>query len=228
MAEQLHNGHRQRMRARFLEEGLDGFTDHEILEMLLYYSVPRVNTNEIAHRLIDRFHTLAGVLNADREALLEVQGITENSAVLLKMMPPVARRYGVSAQGTPTLGTFDEVCTYFRSLYIGEQAEKLRLACLNDRLKLLSCGVVGEGSPSGVPVHMRRLVEYALRQKCELVILAHNHPNGVAVPSNDDIVATKQIYHAFKTVGIQLVDHVIVAGDHAISLKEYGAFSLLE
>lgn len=228
MGENLHKGHRQRVRARFLDVGLDGFSPHEILELLLFYTHQRVDTNEIAHRLIDRFHTLSGVFDADLEALVEVDGINETSAVLLKMIPQLSRQYRISSQKAVYLGTFDAVCDFFRNLYVGEQSERLRVACLSDRLKLTACDVVSEGGPSGVPINMRKIVEYALRQKCDIVVLAHNHPNGSAVPSNEDIVATQQIFHALKTVGIQLVDHVIVAGETAISLKEFGAFSLLE
>lgn len=226
--EQLHKGHRQRVRARFMSQGLDGFSEHEILELLLFYAIPRVNTNDIAHRLIDRFGSLSAVLDADPDALQEVKGVSESAAVLLKLIPPLTRQYCLTQQRDVVLGTFTATCDYFRSLYIGEKTERLRLACLDDRLRLLSCGVVGEGAPGVVPVNMRRILEFALRQKCELVVLAHNHPNGFAVPSNEDIAATKHIHSALKTVGIRLLDHIIVAGDKAISLKEFGAFSLLD
>ncbi len=226
--EQLHKGHRQRVRTRFLTQGLDGFSEHEILEFLLFYAIPRVNTNDIAHRLIDRFGSLSAVLDADLDALQEIKGVTESAAVLIKLMPPLSRQYSLSQKRDIVLGTFSATCDYFRSLYIGEQEEKLRLACLDDRLRLLSCGVVGEGAPGVVPVNTRKILEFALRCKCELVVLAHNHPNGFAVPSNEDIVSTKHIHGALKTVGIRLLDHIIVAGDKAISLKEFGAFSLLD
>lgn len=227
-AAQLHKGHRQRVRQRFLSEGLDVFTPHETLELLLFYARPRVNTNEMAHRLLNRFGTLASVFDADVTALQEVEGVDEATAVLLKLIAPLTKRYRLSAQKNVVLGTFDATCDYFKNVYIGEQVERLRLACLDDKLRLLRCGVVGEGAPGTVPVNTRKILEFALRQNCELVVIAHNHPNGSAVPSNEDIVATKHIYNALKTVGIRLLDHVIVAGEQAISLKEFGAFSLLD
>ena len=152
----------------------------------------------------------------------------ESSAMLLTLIAQLSRQYRLSARKDLTLNTFDATCAYFKDIYLGEPEEQLRLACLDDRLRLMSCGVVSEGAPSSVPVHMRRLVEYALQQKSELVVLAHNHPNGTAMPSPEDIAATQKIFNVLKSVGIRLVDHIIVAGEQAVSLKEYGAFSLLD
>ena len=224
----LHRGHRDRMRAKFLKQGLEGFQEHEMLELILFYALPRVNTNELAHRLLQRFGSLADVLNADFHALRDVKGMGESSAALLTLVAQLSRQYRLSSRKKQTLGNFDETCAYFRDLYLGETEERLRLACLDDQLRLMSCGVVSEGAPSSVPVRMRRLVEYALQQKSELVVLAHNHPNGTAMPSPEDIAATQKIFNVLKSVGIQLVDHIIVAGEQAVSLREYGAFSLLD
>lgn len=224
----LHSGHRDRMRAKFLQQGLEGFQEHEMLELTLFYALPRVNTNEVAHRLLQRFGSLADVLNADYHALRDVKGMGESSAMLLTLIAQLSRQYRLSARKDLTLNTFDATCAYFKDIYLGEPEERLRLACLDDRLQLMSCGVVSEGAPSSVPVHMRRLVEYALQQKSELVVLAHNHPNGTAMPSPEDIAATQKIFNVLKSVGIRLVDHIIVAGEQAVSLKEYGAFSLLD
>lgn len=224
----LHSGHRDRMRAKFLQQGLEGFQEHEMLELTLFYALPRVNTNEVAHRLLQRFGSLADVLNADYHALRDVKCMGESSAMLLTLIAQLSRQYRLSARKDLTLNTFDATCAYFKDIYLGEPEEQLRLACLDDRLRLMSCGVVSEGAPSSVPVHMRRLVEYALQQKSELVVLAHNHPNGTAMPSPEDIAATQKIFNVLKSVGIRLVDHIIVAGEQAVSLKEYGAFSLLD
>lgn len=224
----LHSGHRDRMRDKFLQQGLEGFQEHEMLELTLFYALPRVNTNEVAHRLLQRFGSLADVLNADYHALRDVKGMGESSAMLLTLIAQLSRQYRLSARKDLTLNTFDATCAYFKDIYLGEPEEQLRLACLDDRLRLMSCGVVSEGAPSSVPVHMRRLVEYALQQKSELVVLAHNHPNGTAMPSPEDIAATQKIFNVLKSVGIRLVDHIIVAGEQAVSLKEYGAFSLLD
>ena len=224
----LHSGHRDRMRAKFLQQGLEGFQEHEMLELTLFYALPRVNTNEVAHRLLQRFGSLADVLNADYHALRDVKGMGESSAMLLTLIAQLSRQYRLSARKDLTLNTFDATCAYFKDIYLGEPEEQLRLACLDDRLRLMSCGVVSEGAPSSVPVHMRRLVEYALQQKSELVVLAHNHPNGTAMPSPEDIAATQKIFNVLKSVGIRLGDHIIVAGEQAVSLKEYGAFSLLD
>ena len=154
----LHSGHRDRMRAKFLQQGLEGFQEHEMLELTLFYALPRVNTNEVAHRLLQRFGSLADVLNADYHALRDVKGMGESSAMLLTLIAQLSRQYRLSARKDLTLNTFDATCAYFKDIYLGEPEEQLRLACLDDRLRLMSCGVVSEGAPSIVPVHMRRLV----------------------------------------------------------------------
>lgn len=228
MAENIHKGHRERMRKKFIQSGFDGFTNHEILELLLFYSRPRIDTNVIAHRLIDKYHSISAVCDADIEDLKEVEGIDESSAVLIKMIPLLAREYMTSDSKRLNLSSYTAVCDYFKTQFLGETIEKIRIACLDDKLRLVSGTIISEGSPGGVSVNIRRIVEFTYKNKCENVILAHNHPNGDIIPSNDDIKSTADIYNALKPVGINLLDHIIVAGSQAISLKESGAFSLLK
>ncbi len=223
----LHKGHRERVRRKFIKSGFEGFEEHEILEMLLFYSVPRVDTNVIAHRLIDKYHSLSAVCDADIEDLTETDGVSESSAVLLKMVPKLAKAYMNSAGRNICLNSYKAVCEYFKSQFIGETDEKIRTACVDDKLRLISSAVVAEGSPGGVAVNIRRIVEFTYKCRCDNIILAHNHPNGDIIPSNEDIRATADIYNTLKSVGINLLDHIIVAGNQAVSLKESGAFSLL-
>ena len=118
----LHTGHRDRMRAKFLQQGLEGFQEHEMLELALFYALPRVNTNEVAHRLLQRFGSLADVLNADYHALRDVKGMGESSAMLLMLIAQLSRQYRLSARKDLTLNTFDATCAYFRDVYLGETA----------------------------------------------------------------------------------------------------------
>lgn len=228
MAENIHKGHRERMRKKFIQSGFDGFTNHEILELLLFYSRPRIDTNVIAHRLIDKYHSISAVCDADIDDLKEVEGIDESSAVLLKMIPLLAREYMTSDSKRLSMKSFSAVCDYFKAQYLGETVEKIRVACLDDKLRLVAGKIIAEGAPGGVEVNIRRIVEFTYKNKCENVILAHNHPNGDIIPSDDDIKSTALIHNTLKPVGINLLDHIIVAGSQAISLKESGAFSLLK
>ena len=215
MADNVHKGHRERVRKKFIKTGFTGFADHEKLELLLFYSRPRIDTNAIAHNLIDKFKTIGGVFDADFDMLKEVDGVDEATAVLLKI-------------SLTSMGNYKTACEYFKNQFLGENVEKVRIACVDDKLRLVDCAVISEGTPGTVAVNIRKIVEFTYKNKCESIIIAHNHPNGDLIPSDEDIKATSDLFRTLKPVGIMLLDHIIVAGGQAISLKESGAFTLLK
>ena len=218
----IHDGHRQRLKDRFLREGLDGFTDVQVLELLLFYVVPRKDTNPIAHALVDRFGSLARVLDASVVKLTEVNGVTENGATFLKLVREIERRYALSQGEEIILNTIDDCCEYLTHFFKGKRNETVFLLSLDAKLKLLSCREVGEGSVNYASVPIRRCVEMALEDGATSVILAHNHPSGLAVPSNDDIATTRRLAMALSAVEIQLVDHIVVADDDYVSMVQSG------
>ena len=218
----IHDGHRQRLKDRFLREGLDGFTDVQVLELLLFYVVPRRDTNPIAHALVDRFGSLARVLDASVVKLTEVDGISENGATFLKLVREIERRYALSQGEEIILNTIDDCCEYLTRFFKGKRNETVFLLSLDAKLKLLSCREVGEGSVNYASVPIRRCVEMALEDGATSVILAHNHPSGLAVPSGDDIVTTRRLAMALSAVEIQLVDHIVVADDDYVSMVQSG------
>lgn len=220
-----HEGHRKRLKERFLKTGLESFQPHEILELLLFYTRPRVDTNKLAHRLIDTFGSFSGVFDADVKKLSEISGVGENGAVLIKMIPQIMRIYGIENAVNDKLDTSKKVCNYFFNCFRGIENEQLRIACLNDNLMVVASGVIIEGGRSFIPFNMRKIVEFTYDSKCEMIILAHNHPNGNAVPSQNDIKTTNYIYPVLKDVGIKLLDHVIVTKDTATSMYDTGYFS---
>ena len=223
-----HEGHRKRLKSRFLQTGLEAFEAHEILELLLFYARPRIDTNELAHALIDRFGTLSAVLDADPQDLASVKGLGENGALLLKMIPQLASAYTVSQTENDVMDTSKKVCQHFYNCFIGIKNEQLRIACLDDRLRITAGGVVMEGGVNAVPVHMRKIIEFTYRSNCELILLAHNHPNGQALPSDSDVAVTNQLYSVLKSVGIKLLDHIIVNKDRAFSMYDAGYFSMFK
>ena len=218
----IHDGHRQRLKERFLREGLDGFTDVQVLELLLFYVVPRQDTNPIAHDLLARFGTLARVLDASVLKLTEVDGITDNGATFLKLVREIERRYALSQGEEIILNTIDDCCEYLTHFFKGKRNETVFLLSLDAKLKLLSCREVGEGSINYASVPIRRCVEMALEDGATSVILAHNHPSGIAVPSNDDIHTTRRLAMALSAVEIQLADHIVVAEDEYVSMVQSG------
>ena len=204
------SGHRERVRRRFLDEGLDGFKDYEALEMLLFYAVPRQDTKVIAKRLIDQFGSLQAVFHTPPERLMQEAGLTEATAALIAMLPQLARKIEEqqaqeNARIRSTLDAGRDVIAMFR----GRQDESVRILCLNASGKVVRRARIAEGDVNAVHFPIRKLVEEALACKAVSVILAHNHPGGTMAPSQE-------------TVGIRLLDHLIVSGDNYCSLREEG------
>ncbi len=228
MADSVHSGHRGRMRRRFLETGLNGFQPHEVLELLLFYGIPRRDTNEIAHNLLSRFGSLHNVLTADPQDLMQEPYISENAAVLLALFRAVSQ-YDAGAQMIgKELDTYCKVCKFFLDLYLFEEREVIRAALLDEKLRVMRCEVVAEGHPSAAQMTVRQLTELAYRANSNTIILAHNHPRGTAKVSGEDIAATRHLVPILQQCGITLVDHVIVSGDQAVSMREQGVFMGLE
>lgn len=219
----IHNGHRQRLKDRFLRDGLDGFTEIQILELLLFYAIPQKDTNPIAHALLDRFGSLSRVLDAPAAKLQEVDGIKANAATYLKLMKEVGRAYEVSkAKEETVLPTIEDCGEYLKPFFRGRKNEVVFLLSLDAKLKVLACRQVGEGSVNYASVPIRRVVEMALEDGASSVMLAHNHPSGLALPSPDDIQTTRRLAAALSAVEIGLIDHIVVADNDYVSMVQSG------
>ena len=218
----VHDGHRKKMRARFLETGLDAFADHEALELLLYYAIPRKDTNGIAHELMNRYGTLEAVLSAPVEDLMRVEGIGEQAAVLLKLVPKVVQKARLSANKDTILNSTERAGSFLLERFRGEKNEVIYQLCLDKKGKLLSCRRLNEGGADSSELNLRRLVENALLASASAVILSHNHPSGIALPSTEDYATTERVQEALRMVGVTLVDHIIVADDDFVSMADSG------
>ena len=218
----LHDGHRQRLIQRFLEEDLDNFEPHNVLELLLFYAIPRKDTNELAHVLMDTFGSLKGVFDAPYEELIKVAGIGPNTAALLKLVPSLTRTYYSSDARSIILDTSEKSGEYFLPYYIGQTEEVVRLACLDAGGKVISNQILHRGSANAAEVNIRKIVNIALRNNAMGVILAHNHPGGLPLPSEEDVATTKSIREALIPMGILLMDHIIVAGQDYVSMARSG------
>ena len=219
----IHDGHREKMRQRFLKSGLDAFADHEALELLLYYAIPRRDTNPIAHALMERYGSLSAVLAAPVEDLKKVEGVGESAAILLKLAPQLYRKAKMSdAEQETILSSVERVGAYLLERFAGEKNEVVYQLCLDRKGKLLVCKKLGEGGVTSADLDIRRLVENALLTGASAVVLAHNHPSGVALPSDDDYTATRRSQEALQAVEVPLVDHIIVADSDFVSMAESG------
>ncbi len=220
----IHAGHREKLRDRFInEKGFEHFEDHQILELLLFYANARQDTNPLAHELLDRFGSLKGVLEARPEQLMTVDGIGKQQAVLLSMVVPLTRVWHRCAMETPTrIGNSREAENYCLSILAGERTERFYVISLNAKCNVLGRRKISEGSLSEVSAYPRMVMETALNYNAHSVLLCHNHPGGTCAPSPEDIASTLQLQRLLNGVGILVLDHVIVAGDRTYSMIQHG------
>jgi len=219
----IHDGHREKMRKRYLSGGLEPFADHEALELLLTYAIPRRDVNPVAHALIERYGSLPAVLAAPVEDLKNVAGIGESAAVLLSLVPQVYKKARLAEAGQETvLSTTERAGAFLLERFVGEQHEVIYQLCLDRKGKLLTCKRLGEGGIASADLDVRKMVENAILSQASAVILAHNHPSGVALPSQEDYAATDKAQAALATIGVELADHIIVADGDYVSMNDSG------
>ncbi|MBE5816818.1 MAG: DNA repair protein RadC [Clostridiales bacterium] len=215
-----HYGHRERLRNRFLENGFQGFSDHEMLELVLFYAIPRKDTNGIAHSLLDAFGSISKVFEADISDLKAIKGMSEYASTLLKMIPKLSQVYLSDRWGDrPLLNDHVRAGDYLKDLFVGYKNEVFYVLSLDAQCRLLYADRVHEGLVSETPVFPRAVVESALRHNAACVIVAHNHPGGTLSPSKSDVAITHRLYSVFKEMSVSLLDHIIVSGSQCVSLK---------
>lgn len=213
MSSDVHSGHRQRMKERFLAGGLKGFSDHEVLELILFYAIPRRDVNELSHRLVETFGSYKAVFDADYEDLCAVEGIGQNAATLIKLMAEAYRRYALSDETDLFLyDSLKKVGDYAVKLYIGVSVEKLYAMLFDNQMKLLDTVMLAEGAVNAVRVSTRTICEKALKKNASSIILIHNHPSGTPYPSDDDKRFSSYLRDLLANFDIVLIDHIIVSG----------------
>ncbi len=218
-------GHRKRVRDRYLQEGLDSFTDVQVLELLLFFAKPYVDTKPLAQELLDRYGSLAAVLNAPVYDLQTITGIGEHLAVYLHIFPDILRRYQLSKmEKKPLLQTAEQIGEYALALFAPHKYEAFYLLCLDASYHLLAAELVAEGSLSEVAVYPRVLMERALVHRAKTVVLLHNHPSEELRPSSYDLDLTRSIVNLMQGVAINVLDHLIVGSDRWFSFRESGLF----
>ena len=223
----MHNGHRDRMRERFFAHGLETFNEIEALELLLFYAVPRKDTNPLAHALLDRFGSLDSVFSASEQELCELPGISKRTAALLMMVPQIMRLSEIKrAERFIEIKNSRDVINYLIPFFRYERDEMLVLLCMDAQKRITHTEIMYRGVVNKVSFEYRRIVEAALKRKAVSVVVAHNHPDGPATPSREDDMATQELYNALRVVGITFYDHVIIAGDDYASYRRSGTLDL--
>lgn len=218
----IHEGHRDRIRQEFLQHGFDKNTPpHKILEILLFYCVSRADTNPIAHELIAKYGSVASVLDAPVDELAKIKGMSERSAVLLKLIMPVARRYLYDKfEEKPTFSGLNQIGEYIFTHYLGEQTEKISVMCLDTKGKLINFAFIGEGDISSVGLSLRKLAKSVLNCGATATVIAHNHPDGIACPSESDRLITETVADLLSKIGVQLIDHIIIGDTDFVSMAQ--------
>lgn len=217
----LHVKHRERIKKKFLLHGLDIFTNHEILELILFYAIPRKNTNPIAHKLLNRFGSIHGVLEAPLSSLEQTEGIGKETACYIKLLSDFVRVYMESKSfENNTFRSREELNERLALKFIGRCEEFVAIILVNPKNKILYEGIVSQGSCNSVEIHTRRIVELITLHNASGIVFAHNHPSGLAFPSKEDIETTRKLQQLFKTMNVNFIDHVIVTDDDYVSLKD--------
>ena len=210
---EIHAGHRQRMKERFLANGLEGFSPHEAIELMLYYAIPRRDVNELSHRLIERFGSYRAVFDANYEELISVEGVGENVAILFKLMAAGWQKYAMCDDETPFLyDSVQKIGSYAVRLFVGASVEKLYVMLFDNKMMLLDTVKIAEGTINEIKAQPRIIVEKVFQKKASSIVLIHNHPNGTAYPSEADLKYSRYLKDLLSTMGIELVDHIIVSG----------------
>jgi len=218
--------HRKRVKDRFRKEGLENFDERYVLELLLFYCVPRKDTRELAVRLLEHFGSIVQVLDATPEELERVNGIGEGISTFISFRRELERYYRIKQDECPVepLTTPEDFGKRLRSKFYNQRNEVVYVLCLDAKCKLLSCRFVGEGSVNSANIPVRRIMEICLNANATSVVLAHNHPGGLAFPSGDDIQTTYRLAQALNTVDIYLIDHLIFAEGDYISMAQSGYY----
>lgn len=216
-----HTGHRERMKAEFLARGLEGWPDHRVLELLLFYTIPQGDVNDLAHELVERFGSLAGVLDASVEELKKVKGVGDHTAVFLRMLPAVLGRYqGARTRLSAIINSPEEAYAWLEPYFFGARNEMVYVLCLDGKRQVLGVRKVAEGSIEMAEVNTRRIAEEAIGLRAAQIYVAHNHVSNLAIPSQADWLTTDTLRSALRPIGIELIDHLVFVDGDMVSLKD--------
>lgn len=218
-----HENRRARVQERVNQIGFEGMADHEALEYLLYYVIPRKDTNLLAHALVERFGSFSGVLDASEQELLMIEGIGCRTAQYIRAVKLAAGFYALSRRQRPaSLQNCDDALNYVIPLFEGLTNERMYIILLDDELCPMQTVLLAEGQPGSIQVDITTLARRAVASGCTQAMICHNHPRGAAVPSYEDMATTRTIARTLGILGIGLVDHMIVARGEGISLRKSG------
>lgn len=217
----IHTGHRQRMKQEFLARGIEGWPDHRVLELLLFYTIPQGDVNELAHELIEQFGSLSGVLDSSVEELCKVKGVGEHTAVFLRMLPAVLGRYQASrTRLNDVINSPEDAYPWLEPYFFGARNEMVYVLCLDGKRQVLGVRKVAEGSIEMAEMNARRIAEEAMGLRAARVYVAHNHVSNLAIPSQDDWLTTDALRAILAPISIYLEDHLVFVDGDMVAMSE--------
>lgn len=224
-----HKGHRERVREKYIKNGLDAFHEHEVLEMLLFYCYPQRDTNEISHGMLDKFQSLSNLFETDVDVLMKTLNCSKNVAVLLNLVPALSKRYSQSrweGSGKIVLDKLERAAKYAMDLFIGETVEHFYVINMDAKCRLINTVLISKGTINEVATYPRKIADEISRSRASRIILTHNHPGGTIKPSPGDNEATRKISNGLTFLDVDLIDHIIVTGDkyYSYALRSHGGF----
>ncbi len=223
--EHNHKGHRQRLKKQMIESDLTSFASHNILETLLFYSIPQVDTNDIAHDLLNHFGSISGVLNATHDQLCSISGIKDNTALLIKIISEITKRYWIEQENVAKQEVFDnisKIAGFLINKYIGYNQEQAFIMYLDDNLRMITCDRLAKGQVNNVNINKRELASKIIKYNATNIIISHNHPFSDTQPSSSDFASTMDLKKFLQAIDVNLMDHIIVSGRKFSSMKQLG------
>ena len=213
-------GHRSRMMHSYMERGSGSLEDYQMLEMLLFYPIKRKDVKPIAKNLLADFGSFENVLSASKEQLVNTEGVGEHTAAFLNLIYDVTKRMRDNkCKSIEVIEKLDDAVEYFKEMFQFEnKSEKFAVMMLDNSNRILNCRFVSEGSVNAMSVSVRKLVELVISFNAVSVIVAHNHPHGVAYPSAEDVDFTLKLREMFSNLGIYLADHIVLSDDDVFSM----------
>lgn len=223
--ENIHAGHRKRLKESMRESNFN-LSEINLLEALLFYSIPRGDTNEIAHNLLESFGSFRAIFEADIDDLKAVKGMGEHYAFLIKLVANINKRAAVDKRNGKIFNNTGVAVKYLRPLFINEKDEVVLVMLLDNSRRLISVKELSRGRVNRANVDSRKLIEIAVRTNAAAIILAHNHPHGICQPSEEDLIMTSRLKTLLNEIGISLLDHLIFSNDEYTALRERKDFRL--
>ncbi len=218
-----HAGHRQRLRQRFMRAGVDSLQDYELLELILFSAIPRSDVKPLAKDLLNTCGDISAVIGANPDKLRQINGVTENVIIELKVAEALAQKLGQSKiMNRPTIGSWDDMISYCRTTMAEKDVEEFRVLFLDRKNNLIADDLMGIGTVDHAPVYPREIMKRALIHSASALIIVHNHPSGDPTPSKTDIKMTNIIKDTALSLGIVLHDHLIIAKQNEMSFKNLG------